>query len=106
MIPSPSLGGRQRGRSTCCLRPRTSDNFIGGDFVPHGDIHSRTGVAPLGEGEDTPLDGGMAFNRRGKGFAAYRSERKTFLARDGVAGRHTRRGRGGRGRDMAHLCQT
>ena len=82
--------------------PRTSDNFIGGDFVPHGDIHGdRTGVAPLGEGEDTPLDGGgMAFPiGGGKGFAgAYQLGTQDISVRDGVAGGRTRHGRGGRGK--------
>lgn len=82
--------------------PRASDNFIGGDFVPHGDIHGdSTGVAPLGEGEDTPLDGGgMAFPLGGvKGFTcAYQLGTQDISFRYGVAGGRTRRGRGGRGK--------
>lgn len=82
--------------------PRASDNFIGGDFVPHGDIHGdSTGVAPLGEGEDTPLDGGgMAFPLGGvKGFTgAYQLGTQDISVRYGEAGGRTRRGRGGRGK--------
>ena len=78
--------------------PRASDNFIGGDFVPHGDIHGdSTGVAPLGEGEDTPLDGGgMAFPLGGvKGFTgAYQLGTQDISVRGGEAGGRTRRGRG------------
>ena len=73
MIPSPAPGREAAGQEHLfACGPRASDNFIGGDFVPHGDIHGdSTGVAPLGEGEDTPLDGGgMAFPLGGvKGFA-------------------------------------
>ena len=82
--------------------PRASDNFIGGDFVPHGDIHGdSTGVAPLGECEDTPLDGGgMAFPLGGgKGFTgAYQLGTQDIFVRYGEAGGRTRRGRGGRGK--------
>ena len=95
MIPSPALGGRQRGRSTCL--PSAHARLI----ISSVEISFRTGVAPLGEGEDTPLDGGgMAFPLGGvKGFTgAYQLGTQDISVRYGEAGGRTRRGRGGRGK--------
>ena len=111
MIPSPSLGGRQRGRSTCL--PSAHARLI----ISSVEISFRTAIymATVRASRHS----GRARTRRwtaaewrsqsagGKGFAgAYQSERKTFLSvtawPEGVPVTEGEVG----GRDMAHLCQT
>ena len=112
MIPSPALGGRQQGRSTCL--PSAHARLI----ISSVEISFRTAIYMAtvrasrhsGRGEDTPLDGGgMAFPLGGvKGFTcAYQlGTQDIFLS--GTAWPEGVPVAGGEvgGRDMAHLCQT